>query len=49
MLFVYSMGFNNILKELGTTRSTLKSIWKVYAILLEYCSAGNFETIMGEL
>lgn len=28
---------------------TIKSIWKVYAILLEYCSEGYFQTIMGEL
>ena len=27
----------------------MKSIWKVYAILLEYSSEGNFQTIIGEL
>jgi hypothetical protein len=43
------MGFNNQLKELVTSMSTLKLIWKVYAILLEYCSEGNFQTMIGEL
>jgi len=37
-LFAHSMGFNNQLKELVSNMSTLKLIWKVYAILLEYCS-----------
>ena len=49
-LFVYSMGFNNLLKGIaGDRKSIMKSIWKVYAILLEYCSQGNFETMIGEL
>lgn len=38
------------MKEItGSKRSVMKSIWKVYAMLLEYCSEGNFDTIMGEL
>jgi hypothetical protein len=50
MLFVYSMGFNNLLKEISSSnKSVMKSIWKVYAMLLEYCSEGSFETTMGEL
>jgi|688.fasta_scaffold122458_1 hypothetical protein len=24
-------------------------IWKVLAVLLEYCSGGNFETMIGEI
>lgn len=49
MLFVYSMGLNSALKEVGARGGTLKAVWKVYAVLLEYCSAGKFETMMGEL
>lgn len=26
-----------------------KALWKVYAILLEYCSDGDFETMIGEI
>lgn len=26
-----------------------KTIWKVYAILLEYCAEGSFETMIGEI
>ena len=34
-LFVYSMGFNNLLKEVCSKNMNLKkTIWKVYAILL---------------
>ena len=41
------MGFNNRLKDLSLNSGTMKSIWKVYAILLEYCSEGSFETMIG--
>jgi hypothetical protein len=45
---VYSLGFNNLLKEIGGKDMNLrKTIWKVYAILLEYCAEGNFETMIG--
>lgn len=34
-MFVYSIGFNNLLKQLSGKNSMLKkTIWKVYAILL---------------
>lgn len=50
ILFVYSMGFNTLLKELtGNNKNITKSIWKVYVMLLEYSSEGNFQTTMGEL
>lgn len=26
-----------------------KTFWKVYAILLEYCSDGDFDTMIGEI
>ena len=48
-LFAHSMGFNNRLKDLTLNSTTMKSIWKVYAILLEYCSEGIFETTVGEI
>jgi len=42
-MFVYSIGFNNLLKELSGKNTHLKkTIWKVYAILLEFCSEGTF-------
>ncbi len=47
-LFVYSMGFNNLLKEIGG-RHIRKALWKVYVVLLEYCSDGDFETMIGEI
>jgi hypothetical protein len=47
-LFVYSMGFNAMLKEIGGTHIR-KALWKVYAILLEYCSDGDFETMIAEI
>jgi hypothetical protein len=34
-MFVYSIGFNNLLKELaGKNMNLRKTVWKVYAILL---------------
>ena len=42
-LFVYSMGFNTLLKEVaGKNMNVRKTFWNVYAILLEYCSDGDF-------
>ncbi len=49
-LFVYSMGFNTLLKEVaGKNMNVRKTFWKVFAILLEYCSDGEFETMLGEI
>ena len=52
-LFVYSLGFNRLLEEIcvsSTTYSTIrKTLWKVYAMLLEYCAKGEFETMIGEI
>lgn len=48
-LFVHSIGFNNFMREMAANRSVMKALWKVYAVLLEYCSEGNFQTVMGEL
>ena len=42
------MGFNTLLKEMGGSHIQ-KSLWKVYAILLEYCSDGDFQTMIAEI
>ena len=42
-MFVYSIGFNNLLKEIsGKNPQLKKTIFKIYAILLEFCSEGSF-------
>lgn len=44
------MGFNTLLKEIGSKNMKIrKTFWKVYAILLEYCSDGDFDTMIGEI
>jgi hypothetical protein len=44
------MGFNTLLREIGSRNMNLrKTFWKVYAILLEYCSDGDFDTMIGEI
>lgn len=49
-LFVYSIGFNNLIKDISRgNRELVKNIWKVYSLLLEYCAAGNYETLVGEI
>jgi hypothetical protein len=49
-LFVYSIGFNNLIKQISKgNRELVKNIWKVYSLLLEYCAAGNYETLVGEM
>lgn len=49
-LFVYSMGFNNLLKEIcGKSMQLRKTLWKVYAVLLEYSAEGQFETMIAEI
>jgi hypothetical protein len=51
-LFVYSLGFNRLLDELANTSESSairKTVWRVYAMLLEYCARGEFETMVGEI
>ena len=49
-MFVYSMGFNNLLREIcGKSMHLRKTIWKVYAVLLEYSAEGQFETMIAEI
>ena len=44
------MGFNTLLKEVGGKNMNIrKTFWKVFAILLEYCSDGDFETMLAEI
>ena len=51
-MFVYSIGFNNLLEEICVSSGSLlvrRTLWKVYAMLLEYCAKGEFETMVGEI
>ena len=52
-LFVYSFGFYQMLLEMlshSTDLNTLMSqLWKVFGILLEYCSRGDFQSTVNEL
>ena len=48
-LFVYSIGFNDLLIEICNSQLLKQILWKVYARLLEYCSDGKFETMIGEI
>ncbi len=53
-LYVYSMGFNGLTEELTLHMgredrlSTKTTIWSVFSSLLEYCSMGEFNTMLGE-
>ena len=47
-LFVFGMGFNELVNELTNGNAILmKSIWKIFSLVLEYCSKGDLETSMG--
>jgi hypothetical protein len=49
-LFVYSIGFNNLLSEVGHHKLPVKkNLWKVFSILIEHCSGGSFETIISDI
>jgi hypothetical protein len=52
-LFVYSIGFYELMnKALAHTTGkygVITSIWKVYAVLLEYCSASDYRMLISEL
>jgi hypothetical protein len=49
-LFVYSIGFYEMLQNcVAHTKyknSLMGSIWKVFAVLLEYCCKANYQTIV---
>jgi hypothetical protein len=42
------MGFNSLISEMGG-QGVKKSLWKVFSILVEYCSHGAVETIVAEV
>ena len=52
-LFVYSVGFYELMKKALSHTSgkyrVITSIWKVYAVLLEYCSASDYKMLINEL
>jgi hypothetical protein len=52
-LFVYSIGFyelmNKALIHTSNKYRVITSIWKVYAVLLEYCSASDYRMLINEL
>ena len=49
-LFVYSLGFYEVLhkifKHCEYKNSILSNIWKVYALLLEFCCKSNYQTMI---
>ena len=52
-LFVYSIGFyemvNKTLSNAKTKYTILSAIWKVYAILLEYCCKSNYTMLIAKI
>ena len=49
-LFVFGMGYNELTKEMSIGNPEVgKIIWKIYSIILEYCSKGNLETVIGDI
>ena len=52
-LFVYSVGFYELVKKcLGCTGkrySIITNLWKVFAILLEYCSKSDYRLLISEI
>jgi hypothetical protein len=44
------MGFNSLIQELTNGNiEVLKTIWRIYSIILEYCSKGGMVTVIGEI
>lgn len=44
------MGFNSLVKELTNNDGELrKTVWKIYSTILEYCSSGSLETVVGDI
>lgn len=52
-LFVYSVGFYELIKEClhqsEKKYSTITNIWKVFAILLEYCCRTDYRMLISEI
>jgi hypothetical protein len=44
------MGFNSLIQELSNgNMEVLKTVWRIYSIILEYCSKGGMVTVIGEI
>ena len=52
-LFVYSIGFyemiNKTLANAKTKYTILSAVWKVFAILLEYCCKSNYQMLIAKI
>ncbi len=49
-IFVYSIGFNNLLAELGKDKVKVKkNLWRVFSVLVEYCSEGSLSTVLSTI
>lgn len=52
-LFVYSTGFHQMLTKLLTHTqgkySVIKSIWRTFAVLLEYCCKTDYESLLNDI
>lgn len=52
-LFVYSVGFYELIKKslsyTGKRYSIITNLWKVFAILLEYCSKSDYRLLISEI
>lgn len=52
-LFVYSIGFYEMLQRAlhhaGSKYILLSSLWRVFAILLEYCCKSNYQMLISKL
>jgi hypothetical protein len=41
-LFVFGMGYNEFVAEMARGNMELtKTLWKIYSVVVEYCSRGN--------
>ena len=52
-MFVYSVGFYELLKKClqhtGKKYTVITSMWKVFAILLEYCCRSDYRMLIQEI
>lgn len=47
---MFGMGFNSLIGELTKgNMEVLKTVWRIYSIILEYCSKGGMVTVIGEI
>ena len=49
-MYVYSKGFSEFLKGMvGVGTAVYINIWKVFSVLLQSCSGGELDTIIGTM